>query len=212
MYSESFKKYKDMLTKDPESTMYKRIYSRFNTALFGTTRTASKDFVADDGDYESELEQFRNDLIAASTIEDLDVTDAGPVDRASRLPPSLPSPPLQSDRRVSISVTSNVLHTTAASSQVSNIVNSSITVPSECRVEEIPLPSPSPSPSPPSPPPVKVARPAPKKKAATKSVRSLVTTPDVEADAAPAPRDRVTRQTKAAAAKEAPTRALRKRS
>ncbi|KAF9642036.1 hypothetical protein BDM02DRAFT_3080219, partial [Thelephora ganbajun] len=56
-YIQSFKKYKEMLTEDPNSRVFKRIISEFNASLFGVAPTPSDDFVPDDGDYDSELEQ-----------------------------------------------------------------------------------------------------------------------------------------------------------
>ena len=135
MYAESFKKYKEMLTGDANSSIFKRVISKFNASLFGTTPVLSNNLIADDGDYDSELEQFRNELLADSPAEVVTSTGASDTFPLASLPPT---PPIQLDRRVSISVTSHVLHTVAASSQVSNIISSNVTLPSEPGVKETP--------------------------------------------------------------------------
>lgn len=218
-YSESFKKYKELLTEDPESSMYQRIFSKFKDSLFGKESDSDDKVVVDDGDYASELAQFKEGLIADSIAEG--VTDAG-VDETSPLPPpaspplqldhevsisvanpgankasplpSPPTPPLQPDR-VSISVTSHISHTITASAQVSNIVNSSLTLSPEHEVKEIP-------------PIQEKSRPAPRKKA-TKPPKPTAATSDTNADVAPI--RRVTRQTKPASADPLPDRTTRKR-
>ena len=191
-YLTSFKAYKKMLTEDPESTMYKRIFSKFNTSLFGTVSIANNNFVADDGDYESELEQFKNNILIGPPVED--VIDA----RADMVSPSVS--PVPSDHSVSISITSCVSHTTAESSQVSNTVNSSIALPPNYEVEETETPPPNPLKKP--------GRPLPRKMGA-KSSKS--TTPDIDANAAvPAPDKRGGRKAKATPV-QAPTRVLRGR-
>ena len=63
-YTESFKKYKEILTEDHNSPTFKRIFAEFNTSLFSTAPPRSDNLITDDGDYESELEQFRNELHA----------------------------------------------------------------------------------------------------------------------------------------------------
>ena len=143
-----------MLTENPESAMYKRIFSKFNTSLFGTISTTNNDFVTDDGDYESELEQFKNDVLIGPPVEDVIDTGADTVSLGS---PSVS--PVPSDHGVSISITSSVSHTTAESSQVSNTVN--ITLPANSEVEETETPPPN--------PPRKLSRPLPKKTGAKSS-------------------------------------------
>ena len=195
-YLTSFKAYKKMLTENPESTMYKRIFSKFNASLFGTVSTATNnDFVADDGDYESELEQFKNDLLIGPPVEDVIETGADTVSPGS---PSVS--PVPSDHGVSISITSCISHTTAESSQVSNTVNSSVALPPNCEVEETETPPPD--------SPRKPSRPLPKKTGA-KSSKS--TTPNINANAAvPAPDKQAGRKAKATPT-QAPTRVLRNR-
>ena len=196
MYAESFKKYKEMLTGDANSSTFERIFSEFNASLFGTVPTLSNDLILDDGNYDSELEQFRNELLADSPIEAGTGTGAN-----NTSPPSpLPASPLHPDQRVSISATSHVSHTVVASSQVSNTINNTIVLPLEPEVIET---------SPPSPEAVQlVGRPAPKKKG-TKPSRS---TSDADANTIPTQKKRAARQAKTVIApEEHPDRVLRKR-
>lgn len=148
-YAGSFKNYRDMLTENPENPTYKRIFSEFNTAVFGTPAPTPNDgLVVEDGDYDSELEEFRNALLADTTIDG--TTDVGANETSSCPSPILP---IQQDSHVAVSVTSHVSQTVAAASQVSNTVNSSVALlPGECEVMEVPSPIP------------KAARPLPKKK------------------------------------------------
>ena len=82
-YSDSFEKYKWMLTKDLDPSVLKGIFAEFNSSLFGTAPPPSDDFVPDDGDYDSELEQFRNKLRTDSPVEG--IADSG----GTRTPPPL---------------------------------------------------------------------------------------------------------------------------
>ena len=166
-YAESFKTYKEILTADRDSPTFERIFSEFNTSLFGTAPPLSGDLVADDGDYDSELEKFRNELRAGSPIDDVADVRTG---KAS--PPSLPIPSVQPDHHVSISVTSHVSHTITASPQVSNVVNNSVILPSEREVDN----------PPPSPP--KATRPTARKKGSKSSKPTEVTTATAETDPA----------------------------
>ena len=162
-YSESFQKYKEMLSATPDSPVFKRTFSEFNSSLFGAVSTlGDSDLIAEDGDYDSKLEQFKFDLLQDPPVED--VPEDVP---SSPLPPEflddsdVPEPLTQSEHQVSISVTSRVsTHAVAASSQVSNVVSSNITV-SSTELEE-------------APPPLKAVRPAPKKvtKASKKGTKS----------------------------------------
>ena len=147
-YQESLKTYKELLTEQPGSPVFERIYSTFNTSLFGEAPPITDEFITDDGNYNSELEEFRNGLLADSPVKN--AVDIG----TSRAPsPSpLPALPLQSEHHVAISVISNVSRTITASSQVTNVVNSTVHFPSEHEVRESLPPNPKP------------ARPAPKKK------------------------------------------------
>ena len=191
-YLTSFKAYKKMLTKDPESAMYKRIFLKFNASLFSTVSIPNNNFVADDGDYESELKQFKNDILIGPPVEDVINARANTV--------SLCVSTIPSDHGVSISITSCVSHTTAESSQVSNTINSSIALPPNYKVEE--------TETPPLNPLKKPGRPLPKKMGA-KSLKS--TTPNINANAAvPAPDKRGSRKAKATPV-QAPTRVLRGR-
>ena len=176
-YSEVFKKYKEMLTANPDSPVYKRIFLTFNTSLFGARHALSADAIAEDGDYDSELGKFNAGLHADPLAEDADMA---PVSLLPESPgveaPELP--PLHSEHHVSVSVTSHVsTHATAASSQVSNIVSSSVTLPSvESEVQGAPPLIP------------KAVRPAPRKKGSKLLKKATVTSvPGVVDDAIPAP-------------------------
>ena len=189
-----------MLTEDPNSSVFKRIFSKFNTSLFGTVPILRNDPIVDDGDYDSELEQFRNDLLAESSVDAVASVGAS----ETPLPPLLPAPPLQvqSDHCVSLSVTSHISHTVTASSQVLNVINSSLAVSPEPAVRE-----PSSSTEVVQPP----ARPAAKKKG-VKPPKPATTTPDPNVDAAPTLNNKRTRRSKAVTApEEQPARTLRNR-
>ena len=190
MYAKSFKKYKEMLTEDPGSRMYTRIFSEFNASLFGTAPTLSNDFVVDDGDYDSEVERFKRDTRAESPVEDAPNME---IDETTSILSS-PAQSHQSDHHVSVSVVSRVSHTIASSSQVSNVVNSSITVSSEREVRE-------------SSPPAQVAvRPLPTKISGSKTSKSTTAASDPNPETAP------TRRKKANATPvESSQRTLRKR-
>ena len=127
----------------------------FNAFLFSAVPTLSANAIAEDGDYDSELERFNAGLHVDPFAEDVDVT---PVPLLPEIPlnkdPELP--PVHSDHHLSISVTSHVSsHAATTSSQVSNTVSSSIILPSaEPEVEET------------SPPNPEAIRPAPRKKGA----------------------------------------------
>ena len=156
-----------MLTEDHDSPTFKRIFAEFNTSLFGTAPPRSDNLIADDGDYESELKQFRNELRADPFTEG--VVDVGA--KKTTPPCSLPVSPIQTDHHVSISVTSHVSHTITTSSQVSTVINSSIALLPECEVSEVP----------PSPP--KVVRPVPKKNGSRPSKPTMETTTTMTSDA-----------------------------
>ena len=175
-----------MLSDNPGSSMYMRIFSEFNNSLFGTAPILGDRHVADDGNYDSELEEFNNGLDEGSA-EDGEVS----------FPPSLPVPP-QPDHHISISVTSNVLHTTAASeSQVSSVISSFIALPPENEaVNED------------APPPQKAIRPLPKKKGGRKPKTKA---PNTDADAATALNDQVIQRPKATPIAGLATRVLRTR-
>lgn len=209
-YAGAFKKYKEMLTEDPDDPVYKRIFSEFNAALFGTSPTFSNDLVVDDGDYDSEIERFKNDLREEATANT----------ETDKTPP-IPSPltvPLPSDPYVSISVTSHVSRTIAASSQVSNVINHSAPLPLEREVSEAPPPerevmeAPSPGPADEVEAPPKPQRPKPRKPTkSSKASKSTPTTSDPGADAA-STSTRTKRTTKQATASPTePTRVLRNR-
>lgn len=198
-YAESFKKYKEMLTEHPESPTFKRIFSEFNVAVFGTIPTPSDDLVAGDSDYDSELEQFKNGL-----LEDSPIQAVGDVEVNETFSPSLsPAPTPQPEGRISVSVVSHVSHTIAATSQVSNVISSNVSLPSgEHGVSDT------------SPPVPKAARPAPKKKGAKLS-KSTTSTSNANADTntvpIPIPSKRGTAPQPKVASVEHPTRTLRKR-
>ena len=138
-----------MLTEDSDSCIYKRILAEFNASLFRMAPSLSNNFLADDGDYDSEVEKFKRDMCARSSTED--TTDVG-ISRMSSTFLSSPTAPHQLDHHVSVSVTSHVLHTIATSSQVLNIINSSISLSTERKARE------------PSPPIQVAAQPLPTKK------------------------------------------------
>ena len=165
-----------MLTEDPDSRVYKRIFSKFNTALFGVEPTPGNDFVIDDGDYDSEVENFKKGLRAEDTTN-LEI------DEFTSPTPSPPTPTVQSDHHVSISVTSHVSHTVAASSQVSNIVTSGPAPPPESEAKEA------------SPPRQKGPRPVAKKKD-PKASNPTTTTPQDNTDTAPTRSKKATRSVK----------------
>lgn len=155
-YSESFKAYKEMLTANPNSPVFKKIFSDFNASLFGTVPTTSGDFIAEDGGYASELEKFRAEVLADHVEEvTTDVISS----------PLLNALPVLPKDHVSISVTSHIsTNIGAASSQVSNVVNHGTTPPpTESEAEET---------SPPSP---KAPRPTTKKKGGKPSKKNVVT-------------------------------------
>jgi hypothetical protein len=164
-YTESFLKYKEMLSKDPSSPVYKRIFSKINTSIFGLGPLVSKAQVAEDGGYESEIEQFNAELLADSPDEavsdDNTLTLASPSQPIAKLltpePPVqlIPAPglPVLPERHVSISVTSQVSTNSVGASQVSNIVSSNVILPQA----ELEI-------TPPLPGQKVVARPAPRRK------------------------------------------------
>jgi len=196
-YSESFKKYKEMLTEDRNSSMLKRIFAEFNTSLFGTAPPRSDDFVPDDGDYDSELEQFRNELRADSPTV-IGIANSG----GTRTPPpsSPPTSPVQPDHHVLISVTSHLSHTIAMSPQVSNIMNNSIVLPSGREDNEDP------------PSPLKVSRPTAKKKGGKSSKSTTeTTTSDVNAGTTSSTKQKRTRKEKATPVEPPTGRVLRER-
>ena len=140
---------------NPNSPVYKRIFSTFNAFLFGAVPTPGADTIAEDGDYDSELERFNAGLHADPFAEDVDITPV-PLLPEFSLDKGPGSSPVHSEHHLSISVTSHVSsHAATASSRVSNTVSSSVTLPSaEPEDEEA------------SPPNPEVIRPAPRKKGA----------------------------------------------
>ena len=173
-YSEAFKKYKEMLTTNPNSPVYRRIFLKLNTFLFGEVSTPSANINAEDGDYNSKLEKFNAGLHVDPFAEDVDVTPVPelPVSPLVQAPESLlvqaiELPPVYSGCHLTISVTSHAsTHTAATSSQVSNIVSSSITLPLvEPEVEGA------------SPLNPEVTRPAPRKKGAKSTKKTTSADP-----------------------------------
>jgi len=156
-YAQSFRGYKDMLIEGSETATYQRIFAEFDTAVLDKKPVLKDDFVADDGDYKAEFTKFKLAL-RAEEAANAEANKAPP----SPPPPTLPSSPLQP---VSISVTSHVSHTIAASSQVSNVINNSAPPPEQEDVE--------------APPVKKPTRPNPRKK------KQSAATSDVNTDAAP---------------------------
>ena len=182
-YAQSFAKYKDTLTEDPESISYQRIFAEFDAAVLGKKHVLRDDFVVDEGDYDEEFRKFKEDL-RAEEAANADATRTSPPPPS----PTLPLSPVQVDHHVSISVTSHVSQTIAASSQVSNVVNNP-TPPLEREDVE-------------APPPVKKAsRSNTKRKGKAKQTAA---TSNADADAT------TTRQAKAVP-EELPTRVLRNR-
>lgn len=194
-----------MLTEDPDSHMYKRIFSEFNASVFGTAPTLKDDLIINDGNYDSEVKRFKRDTHADSPVED--IADVG-TDNAPSVLSSL-TPPLQSEHHVSVSVTSHISHTVTGSSQVSNVVNSIVTLPLEQEsVESSPIQT--------TPPVQMLTRPRPTKKKGTKSSKSAAKTPDPNTDeVVPATWSRravTTKQTDTTLAEPTTGRTLRNRS
>jgi hypothetical protein len=204
-YFESFKKYKEMLTDQPDSPVFKRIFSKFNTALFGTTPSASDKFVADDGDYNSELEQFRAELLEEEEVDALSeppIVPECPVLPEPLILPTTTAPqlPAQAESQISISVTSQVLTNFVGASQVSNIVGSNVNLPPPESERVSPLPS-----------PIVADQPAQKKKGArSKKASTAVSEHNAAQDVSPAPSNG-TKKGKAATPANPPTRTLRNR-
>ena len=176
-YDKSFLKYKEMLTEDPDSRMYKRIIAEFNTSIFGTAPVLKNNFVVDDGDYNLEVEQFKRDIHTDPPVKDVANVQ---INTPSALPP--PTPPLQSEYHVSVSITSHVSHTIAASSQVLNVVNSTISLPPEQEIGGSLIQTTDPPIQQASPPIEKAPRPVPKKKG-PKSSKSAAMVLDPDTDA-----------------------------
>jgi hypothetical protein len=152
MYAESFRSYKKILSDNPDSPMYKRIFEHFDTALFTPESTSSTTILVDDGNYDTEIAQFMSGLLKDPVIADPPVAgvseaEAGADETLAHL---LPPVPVQSESHVSIAVTSHISHTITASSQISNIIHSSVTLSPEHK--EI------------SPPSKENGQPAPRKK------------------------------------------------
>ena len=203
-YDKSFLKYKEMLTEDPDSHVYKRIIAKFNASIFGTAPVLKNNFVINDGDYDSEVEQFKRDIRADPPVED--VADVR-INTPSALPP--PTPPLQSEHHVSVSVTSHVSHTVAASSQVLNVVNSTISLPPGQEIGGSSIQTTDPPIQQASPPIEKAPRPVLKKKG-PKSSKLAATVLDPDTGAPGTRSKKAARQADSTVAGP-PTRTLRKR-
>ena len=166
-YACSFLKYKEMLTEDPDDPMYQTIFSHFDSALFGSEPVIGHNPIIDNGQYDSEIEEFKDRLRHTAINANAD-TEA---DLAPSSPP-IPSPQLE--QNVSIAVTANVY---CASSGISNLINNAI--PPESQTQEPPPPNP------------KRSGQVPKKKGPVRA------TSNVDSDAAaPATNRRSTRQAK----------------
>jgi hypothetical protein len=185
-YLESFREYKKILSSDPLDPTYQRIFTIFNTSLFGVTATPRADFVLDTGDYDAELREF-NERLAAEKSGDNETTDLPP--------PSPPAPSSPPRSQISVSVTSNVsLVTTAVNVVTSNIA---LVPTDETAVETLP-------------PAPKVTKPPTKKKAAWGS--STITGPPGH-DAEPvAPTKKNPARKAKTTSTEPPTRSTRSRS
>ena len=137
-YSKSFMEYKEMLTKDPKSTTYQRIFAKFDTALFGTEeRDPGNEFIVSDGNYKAQVVSFKAKLRAEEAAAEKAATEEAANAEGNRTPPlpSSPTPPLQQpDHPISISVSSHTSRTIAVSTQVTTLVNST-TSPPEREVE-----------------------------------------------------------------------------
>ena len=126
-YLESFWEYKKILSTDPSVPTYQRIFTIFNTSLFGMTATPRAYFILDTGDYDAELREF-NEWLAAEKRGDTETVDLSP--------PSPPAPSSPPESHISVSVTSNISLVTAAV----NVVTSNITlVPTDENIETLPL-------------------------------------------------------------------------
>ena len=186
-----------MLIKHADTPEIKRVFSEFNASLFGSTApTLPSNTIAQDGDYDFQVDQFTAELFACEdVVDEMDsLTLDGPLDNFP-----VPQPPVQSEQRVSISVTSHVsAHAIASSSQVSSVV-SSVALPTDEHGDEEIFPLPN------GP---KVS--APKRKGAKSSKKTKAASePGVaEATIAPAPSKTAKKTTPV----DPPTRALRVRS
>ena len=143
---------------DPNSAVFKRIYSLFNDSLFGTVSARSENLIAEDGNYDDELEQFNAELFADPPVEEalplLADLHLQPLSELDGVEPTPEFPTAQSEHHVSISVTSRVsTQTVVAPSRVSGTISSSVAISSVEHAVEGPS-------SPPSP---KAKRPATKK-------------------------------------------------
>lgn len=166
-YSESFDKYKEMLVDNADSPVFKRIFAKFNASLFGTTAAAPPSHpVAEDDEYDLQIRKLLSEVLKDTSGEGVTDGVSSPLLSGSSTNQSPPEPPIQSERRVSISVTSHISTGTAiaASTQISNVVNNVSRPPGEHEVEE---PSPPPSPKP-------LSRPVPKKKGGKPSKKTTV--------------------------------------
>ena len=214
-YAVSFQTYKSMLIENRKTASYVRIYGEYDTILFGKARVLRNDYVVDHGEYTGVVSQYNRELreeeAADARAAEFSPPPSSPPPSPTTLSPpsvhtggsglalSLAPLPHHSDRNVSISVTSHVSHTVAASSQVLNIVNGA-TPPSEDEVIEAP------------PPAKKAGRSRTKKKGGKSTDPSATTSNDIDADNAPPTKNkRSTRQTNAAT-EERPGRVTRSKS
>lgn len=115
-YAVAFDSYKEMIIGGWDTITYQRIVAELDASLFGIAPSLNDEIAADDGDHRAEMEAFNRALRAEEAAE-----------AKASLTPLPPSPvtsiPQPLDPHVSISVTmSHILHTIAASSQVSNEV------------------------------------------------------------------------------------------
>jgi hypothetical protein len=209
MYAESFRSYKKILSDNPDSPMYKRIFEHFDTALFAPESASSTTILVDDGNYDAEIAQFMSGLLKDPVVADPPVAGVSEAEAGAdeTLAHPLPPVPVQSESHVSIAVTSHISHTIAASSQISNIVHSSVTLSPEH--EEISPPSIEEV----SPPSKEKGRPAPRKKGG-KALKPAAEVPDDNTDAVPIKGGRTTRQNKLVPVEpplDPPGRTLRKR-
>ena len=181
-----------MLTSNDDTLMFRKVFSTFNSALFGLEPTPSDNIVIDDGNYDSEVEDIKKEL--RDSLKNATSTE---VDDPSN-PPASPVQSIQSEHHVSISVTStsHISHMVAALPQVSNVINSSVAHPSTKPQDEEISPSPGP----------RAVRPTAKRKGTKPTQSTSITDPNT------APTETVPAQKKKAkkvVTVEAPTRCLR---
>ena len=204
VYKDVFNIYKGILNNDPESPANQRVFSAFHEGLFGSKPMNIATPTPINGNLDRQIERFKRALSAKTPDNRVANPAAGETSTppSAREPPTqsegpsclAPASPVESERLISIAVTSNVSHTVTAPSRVSHTTNSNVSPPaSGSDIEED------------SPPVPKVARPRAKPKKGPKSSETT-TPPDLNSDEAPA-KKKTTRKTRAVSASDKVLRA-----